>query len=241
MTLIIDSLINSLGKSYKTLYAEGLITYKTPPTGYPGDPDLTLEMAKEVVEYMTTIIANTQQANRGLCANYIYELNENIKLTARIAKLEAENERLKEDLQHEKTRSRLNLEAEKRRMLNITYYCAEIDRLNARIAELEAEVSRLLTERDDIIMAEARYTARVELAKKDTRIAELEAERRWIPVGEKPLEAGTFFVLLKNGEVTKDFTFIDGGRYYWWNHGANITHYMPLPEPPIVYGKVCEE
>ena len=72
-------------------------------------------------------------------------------------------------------------------------------------------------------------------------IAELEAERRWIPVGEKPLEAGTFFVLLKNGEVTKDFTFIDGGRYYWWNHGANITHYMPLPEPPIVYGKVCEE
>ena len=64
------------------------------------------------------------------------------------------------------------------------------------------------------------------------RIAELEAERRWIPVGEKPLEAGTFFVLLKNGEVTKDLTFIDGGRYYWWNHGANITHYMPLPEPP---------
>ena len=73
------------------------------------------------------------------------------------------------------------------------------------------------------------------------RIAELEAERRWIPVGEKPLEAGTFFVLLKNGEVTKDFTFIDGGRYYWWNHGGNVTHWMPLPEPPIVYGKVCEE
>lgn len=67
------------------------------------------------------------------------------------------------------------------------------------------------------------------------RIAELEAERRWVPVGEKPLEAGTFFVLLKNGEVTKDFTFIDGGRYYWWwNRGANITHYMPLPKLPEV-------
>ena len=50
------------------------------------------------------------------------------------------------------------------------------DALTARIAELEAEVSRLLTERDDIIMAEARYTASLELAKKDTRIAELEAE-----------------------------------------------------------------
>ena len=53
--------------------------------------------------------------------------------------LQAENERLKEKLQHEKTRSQLNLEAEERRMLNITYYCAEIDRLNARIAVLEAE------------------------------------------------------------------------------------------------------
>ena len=68
----------------------------------------------------------------------------------------------------------------------------------------------------------------------NARIAELEAAQRWIPVGEKPLEAGTFFVLLKNGEVTKDFTFIDGGRYYWWNHGANITHYMPLPKLPEV-------
>ena len=69
----------------------------------------------------------------------------------------------------------------------------------------------------------------------NARIAELEEERRWIPVGEKPLEAGTFFVLLKNGEVTKDFTFIDGGRYYWWwNRGANITHYMPLPKLPEV-------
>ena len=68
----------------------------------------------------------------------------------------------------------------------------------------------------------------------ESRIAELEGAQRWIPVGKKPLEAGTFFVLLKNGEVTKDFTFIDGGRYYWWNHGANITHYMPLPKLPEV-------
>ena len=51
--------------------------------------------------------------------------------------LQAENEWLKEELQQEKTRSQLNLEAEERRMLNITYYCAEIDRLNARIAELK--------------------------------------------------------------------------------------------------------
>ena len=68
--------------------ALGLITTLKPTMVM--DADHPLDMAKEVVEYMTTIIANTQQANRGLCANYIYELNENIKLTARIAKLEAE-------------------------------------------------------------------------------------------------------------------------------------------------------
>ena len=60
-----------------------------------------------------------------------------------IAELEGENAGLKEELQQEKTRSQLNLEAEERRMLNITYYCAEIDRLHARIAELEEENDRL--------------------------------------------------------------------------------------------------
>ena len=58
--------------------------------------------------------------------------------------LQAENEWLKEELQQEKTRSQLNLEAEERRMLNITYYCAEIDRLNARIAELESVIDQLI-------------------------------------------------------------------------------------------------
>lgn len=58
---------------------------------------------------------------------------------SQVAEWKDENERLKEELRHEKTRSQLNLEAEERRMLNITHYCAEIDRLNARVAELEAE------------------------------------------------------------------------------------------------------
>ena len=89
-------------------------------------------------------------------------------------------------------------------------------------------------EADYIISNRELLVKQVEIQRLTARIAELEAERRWIPVGEKPLEAGTFFVLLKNGEVTKDFTFIDGGRYYWWNHGANITHYMPLPKLPEV-------
>lgn len=54
--------------------------------------------------------------------------------------------------------------------------CFQIGKLKRRIVELEGEVTRLLTESDDAHMAEARYIAKAELAKRDARIAELEAE-----------------------------------------------------------------
>ena len=64
------------------------------------------------------------------------------------------------------------------------------------------------------------------------RIAELEAAQRWKPVSEKPLEAGRFLVLLEDGSIKIDWTFIDGGRYYWWNSGGQVTHWMSLPPNP---------
>lgn len=65
------------------------------------------------------------------------------------------------------------------------------------------------------------------------RIAELEAAQRWTPV-EHGLPSGyPCLVVLKNGNIKIDFTFLDGGNYYWWNSGqANVTHWMPLPTPP---------
>ena len=74
--------------------ALGLITTLKPTMVM--DTDHPLDMAKEVAEYVSTIITNTQQANRGLIANYVYELDENAKLTARIAELEGELAELKE-------------------------------------------------------------------------------------------------------------------------------------------------
>lgn len=47
MTVNIDALINSLGKSYKELIDSELITYKSPPTASSGAPDLSLDLAKE--------------------------------------------------------------------------------------------------------------------------------------------------------------------------------------------------
>ncbi|ERT10416.1 DUF6392 family protein [Photorhabdus temperata] len=49
MTINVEALINSLGKTYQEIFDEGLIPYKTKPAGYPGDPDITLSMIKEGV------------------------------------------------------------------------------------------------------------------------------------------------------------------------------------------------
>ena len=74
-------------------------------------------------------------------------------------------------------------------------------------------------------------------------IAELEAAQRWIPVGERLPEKAKFVL------VVDDRGFLDVD--YLWNveiggdgfmcSAATVTHWMPLPEPPIVYGKEREE
>lgn len=47
MAVNINQLINSLGMTYSELVDNGIIAYKSPPTGHPGDPDLSLNMANE--------------------------------------------------------------------------------------------------------------------------------------------------------------------------------------------------
>jgi len=47
MTVNIEALIYSLGHSYNDLLNAGLITYKTPPTGFSGASTISLDMALE--------------------------------------------------------------------------------------------------------------------------------------------------------------------------------------------------
>ncbi|OCA53228.1 hypothetical protein Phpb_03712 [Photorhabdus namnaonensis] len=49
MTINIEALINSLGKTYQETFDKGLIPYKTKPIGYLGDPEISLHMIKEGV------------------------------------------------------------------------------------------------------------------------------------------------------------------------------------------------
>lgn len=93
----------------------------------------------------------------------------------------------------------------------------------------------------------ARMKLEAELARRDARIAELEQERRWIPVSERLPEYGEpSLTIYHTKNATSQITIRclvedrdDKLRVIWydienglWVNGNNITHWMPLPEPP---------
>ena len=68
------------------------------------------------------------------------------------------------------------------------------------------------------------------------RIAELEAERRWIPVGERLPEPYTrVLACIKSGYMEVDYMYsepiVDVGIADF-NSLDNVTHWMPLPPSP---------
>ncbi|KHS90511.1 DUF6392 family protein [Pectobacterium brasiliense] len=49
MSVNVEALIDSLGRTYQEIFDAGLIPYKTKPTDFSGDPDVSLDMVKEGV------------------------------------------------------------------------------------------------------------------------------------------------------------------------------------------------
>ncbi|MEI7411772.1 DUF6392 family protein [Pectobacterium aroidearum] len=47
MSVNVEALIDCLGKTYQEIFNAGLIPYKKKPTGFSGDPDISLDMIKE--------------------------------------------------------------------------------------------------------------------------------------------------------------------------------------------------
>ena len=79
------------------------------------------------------------------------------------------------------------------------------------------------------------WQTRIEVARVALREYIEGLEPRWIPVSERLPEGEKVLVLWKDGTIHLDWTFIDGGSYYWWNSGqAVVTHWTPLPTPPEV-------
>ena len=81
-------------------------------------------------------------------------------------------------------------------------------------------------------------------------IAELEEKQRWIPVSERLPENWKSVLTIDISKSTQDMVtaFYNPETSLWSTHFSMysdsdlwVTHWMPLPESPIVYGKVCEE
>jgi len=78
------------------------------------------------------------------------------------------------------------------------------------------------------------------------RVAELEAAQRWIPVSERLPDNWESVLTIDISKSTQDVVsaFYNPETSLWSTHFSCdlwVTHWMPLPESPIVYGKVCEE
>ena len=73
----------------------------------------------------------------------------------------------------------------------------------------------------------------------ESRIAELEAERHWIPVSERlPEENAPVLVLTVLGGMFVDFIYgksvVTGNPGFYELDIEDVTHWMPLPTPPEV-------
>ena len=117
--------------------------------------------------------------------------------------------------------------------------CFQIGKLKRRIAELEKEVARLLTERDDVLMAEAHYIAKVELAKKDARIAELEAAQHWHVVDDGDLPIVGKSIMFYDSSSEEIYRGVYMASHHWRANCFSekcetVTHWMPLPPNPEV-------
>jgi len=107
----------------------------------------------------------------------------------------------------------------------------EQEAYNAAMSEAGREADRVQSEH-------GAYVAELE-----ARIAELEAQQRWIPVSERlPEKSGTYLVWYKHYLEMANFDWISTKwQICYTNWITDIDYWMPLPVPPIMYGKVCEE
>ena len=128
-----------------------------------------------------------------------------------------------------------NLEAYMQKMEHWRDTALQLSRNNG---EAQAKINAL--EADYVISNRELLVKQVEIQRLTARIAELEGERRWIPVSERLPEAGAvvFAVVYDvndHSEKLYQLKYYGDGKWFSWNSACYVvTHWMPLPTPPEV-------
>lgn len=154
----------------------------------------------------------------------LYNSNDYCKLAEELEELKKENAELARDKDH-----LMNLFMESSEYVFNVVSNMKINDLGQKCKRLEADYE--ISNRE-LLVKQVEITA---------LRAELEAAHRWRVVanGELPKNNDYYWAHDDLGQQGM-ILFYDGE----WNKFTNlsyITHWMPLPEPPILYGKVCEE
>ena len=129
----------------------------------------------------------------------------------------------------------------------------DIEMLESRIAELEAENIRLGIEYQRMRLALGNIAINSKRALNESPTDHLtvhsDIERqddKWIPVSERLPDNWKSVLTIDISKSTRDMVtaFYNPETSLWSTHFSCdlwVTHWMPLPESPIMYGKVCEE
>lgn len=101
---------------------------------------------------------------------------------------------------------------------------------DAGIISYLAQTNRRLM--DFIAMQEEAYSRNEDILK--LHIAELEAERRWIPVSERLPEKDGYYLVSDDHDGVLSCEFMTGRRFQPLWEVPGVLYWMPLPEPPEV-------
>jgi len=114
--------------------------------------------------------------------------------------------------------------------------------LESRIAELEAEAKAV--KENSQWLARLTESSRKENEHLRQTLSVYAAKQRWIPVSERLPEDGEVVWLWDGNNLGMGYYLVFSGQFMDRDtplRPIKPSHWMPLPEPPIVYGRVCEE
>ena len=67
---------------------------------------------------------------------------------------------------------------------------------------------------------------------KASKVVEIDQFNKWIPVTERLPENDTAVIVATDNGIVFQCLYAYDGWDLWDGHSVNVTHWMPLPEPP---------